>query len=139
MIESLQYSLTHKEAEISHRFDNEIARITREFNTEKDRDHEKVVAAELKVDQMSDTLKYLNGIFRTMQIDGPALKTADLQAANARLEKENKELRQQNAEFENMKSTLITALQKVRKPVDGLCAAVSRLVPSCSVALLLLG
>lgn len=64
------------------------------------------------MDQMSDTLKYLNGIFRTMQVDGPALKTADLQTQNARLEKENRELRAQNSEFENMKSQLILSLQK---------------------------
>ncbi|RYG66015.1 hypothetical protein EON64_10695 [archaeon] len=80
-LSEMRHALSTKEAEVSRKFDDELARITREFQHEKDRNAEKLVQVELKNEQMGDTLKYLNGLFRNMQIDGGAVKTVDLQVA----------------------------------------------------------
>lgn len=67
------------------------------------------------MEQMSETLKYLNGIFRTMQNDGSTLKTTDLQTALSRLEKENRELKATNREFDAIKMQLAQTQQQLRQ------------------------
>eukprot|EP00596_Hydrurales_sp_CCMP1899_P001403 CAMPEP_0119048524 /NCGR_PEP_ID=MMETSP1177-20130426/59373_1 /TAXON_ID=2985 /ORGANISM="Ochromonas sp, Strain CCMP1899" /LENGTH=101 /DNA_ID=CAMNT_0007024525 /DNA_START=15 /DNA_END=317 /DNA_ORIENTATION=+ len=44
------------------------------------------------MEQMSETLRSLNGIFKAMQSDGSAARTSDLLSMCQRLERENKEL-----------------------------------------------
>ncbi len=106
--------LENKEEEISSRFDKEIARISREYQEEKERDQAQLAQAELKMDQMSDTLKYLNGIFRAMQNDTASLKTADLHTLVAKLTKENDDLKKENAQFDTIKTQLFNALTKIK-------------------------
>lgn len=114
-VKKLQHELAHKEDEISKRFDNELIRLNGEFNAERDRDKEKLLQAEFKMDQMADTLKYLNGIFRTMQGDGSSMKNADLQSLCARLDKENRDLKKQNADFDVVRAQLANAQVKIKQ------------------------
>jgi hypothetical protein len=115
VIKKLQSDLENKENEMNRKFDSEINRLNAEFNAEKARDQEKLHQTEFKMDQMSDTLKYLNGIFRTMQSDGATIKTADLQAKCYRLEKENFALQEQNASLETVNAALAKAELRVKQ------------------------
>lgn len=115
IIKKLQGDLENKENEMNKKFDNEVNRLNAEFNAEKARDQEKLLQTEFKMDQMSDTLKYLNGIFRTMQSDGATVKTADLQAKCYRLEKENFTLQEQNSSLETVNAALAKAEARVKQ------------------------
>jgi len=114
VIAKLRHDLESKEVEMNKHFDNEVLRLNAEFNAEKSRDQEKITQTEFKMEQMSDTLKYLNGIFRTMQSDGATVKTVDLQAKCYRLEKDNELLQTQNSSLDAVKATLAKAEQRVR-------------------------
>lgn len=114
-INQLVKELENKEREMNKYFDSEILRINAEFNAEKARDKEKLIQTEFKMDQMSDTLKYLNGIFRTMQSDGGALKAADLQSRCYTLEKENADLLNQNTALDSIRASLSTTELRVRE------------------------
>jgi uncharacterized coiled-coil protein SlyX len=85
-----------------------------EYQDEKLRDQEKLAQTELKMDQMSDTLKYLNGIFRAMQNDSQSLKTSDMHSLIARLTKENEELKKENTQLDSIKTQLFAALNKIK-------------------------
>lgn len=111
----LEEDIQTKEEEVARRFDDDIARMHREFALERERDQEKIAQAQFKMDQMSDTLKYLNGIFRTMQNDGSTLKTTDLQSVVSRLEKENRELKSLNQDSDSVKVQLAQAQQRIRQ------------------------
>lgn len=113
-IANLQRRLDNKENEVSERFDREIARISREYQEEKERDQEKLSQAELKMDQMADTLKYLNGIFRAMQNDSATLKTSDMHSLVTRLTRENEELKKENSQLDAIKTQLFSALNKIK-------------------------
>jgi uncharacterized coiled-coil protein SlyX len=78
------------------------------------RDQEKLAQTELKMDQMSDTLKYLNGIFRAMQNDSQSLKTSDMHSLIARLTKENEELKKENTQLDSIKTQLFAAANKIK-------------------------
>jgi hypothetical protein len=114
-VQRLEEQVKTKEEEVIKRFDDDIARMHRDFALEKERDQEKIAQAQFKMDQMADTLKYLNGIFRTMQNDGSTLKTTDLQTVVSRLEKENRELKSLNNDFDSIKVQLSQAQQRVRQ------------------------
>jgi hypothetical protein len=111
---SLQRRLDNKENEISAKFDEEVIRISREYQEEKERDKEKLAQAETKMDQMADTLKYLNGIFRAMQNDTATLKTSDLHTLASRLTKENEELKKEKTQLDSVKTQLYSALNKIK-------------------------
>jgi len=114
-IGKLRSDLESKEVEMNKHFDSEVMRLNQEFNAEKARDQEKILQTEFKMEQMSDTLKYLNGIFRTMQSDGATIKTVDLQAKCFRLEKDNETLQKQNASLDSVKAMLAKAEQRVKQ------------------------
>lgn len=102
----MKTELDGKEAQVQARFNAELQQLKQERDAERAADKEQIAQAEFKMDQMNETLKYLNGIFKTMQSDSSSLNTVDLQAKCFRLEKENKELAENNAVFESMKSNL---------------------------------
>jgi len=114
-IKKLTSDLTHKERNMREHFEVELKQLSAEFNAEKLRDQEKIAQTEFKMDQMSDTLKYLNGIFRTMQTDGNAIKAADLQTKCYSLEKENADLLKQNSSLESIKAMYSASDQRVRE------------------------
>ena len=114
-IKRLQTDLENKENEMHKKFDSEVNRLNAEFNAEKARDQEKLTQTEFKMDQMSDTLKYLNGIFRTMQSDGATIKTADLQSKCYRLEKENYLLQEQNSSLDSVNANLAKSELRVKQ------------------------
>lgn len=112
--EQLQFQLSNKDNQVQSEFEAEIQRMNEDFKIERAREREKLRQTEFKMDQMSDTLKYLNEIFKTMQADASTAKTADLLSKCQRLEKENKELLEQNAEFDVVKAKLAAAEKAVK-------------------------
>jgi len=114
-IKKLSSDLTNKERHMREQFEGELKQLSAEYNAEKVRDQEKIAQTEFKMDQMSDTLKYLNGIFRTMQTDGNAVKAADLQTKCYSLEKENADLLKQNSSLESIKTMYSASDQRVRE------------------------
>eukprot|EP01034_Spumella_vulgaris_P030586 gene30586-37827_t len=114
LIHKLKSDLDNKEYELNTKFDLEVIRINKEFHNEKARDLDKLTATEFKMDQMSDTLKYLNGLFKTMQDDTSTLKTGDLASKCFRLERENADLTEQNATFDVIKMTLTNTEKKLK-------------------------
>jgi chromosome segregation ATPase len=114
IIDKLKIELNHKENQIRDEFDEEIVRLNVEFVAEKNRDKDILKQTELKMEQMSDTLKYLNGIFKAMQSDASTTKTADLLAKSHRLEKENKELLEKNTALEMVKTNLLNSEKTIK-------------------------
>lgn len=113
-IESLKEEVENKETEVQKKYDLEIQRLNQEFAVERARDQEKLLQTEFKMDQMSDTLKYLNGIFKTMQSDGNTIKSTDLQVQAQRLQRENYELSKQNNTLDVVKAQLAAAERKIK-------------------------
>jgi hypothetical protein len=64
------------------------------------------MSAEFKMEQMSDTLRSLNAIFKTMQHDGGTTKNADFASKIFRLEKENEDLSAQCIQLDKVKEEL---------------------------------
>lgn len=113
-IKRLQSDLANKENELNRRFEMDLARVTKQFQDEKERDAEQLKQAEFKMDQMGETLKYLNGLFKTMQGDTSTHKSGDIASKCLRLEKENAELLEANATFETTKVNLINAEKRMK-------------------------
>lgn len=55
-----------------------MAEMKRQFEVEQDKDSRKLRDAEHQIFQMSESLRALNGIFKTMQADENATKGADM-------------------------------------------------------------
>ena len=109
---SMQTELDEKEAHVQTRFQAELHQLQVERDAERAADKEQIAQAEFKMDQMNETLKYLNGIFKTMQSDTSSLNTVDLQAKCFRLEKENKELAENHLILEGLKTKLAASEQR---------------------------
>lgn len=109
---SMQTELDEKEAHVQTRFQSELHQLQVERDAERAADKEQIAQAEFKMDQMNETLKYLNGIFKTMQSDTSSLNTVDLQAKCFRLEKENKELAENHIILESLKTKLAASEQR---------------------------
>lgn len=113
-IKRLQADILNKETELNRRFEVDLARVTKQFQDEKERDAEQLKQAEFKMDQMGETLKYLNGLFKTMQGDTSTHKSGDIASKCLRLERENAELLEANATFETMKVNLMNAEKRMK-------------------------
>lgn len=109
---SMKSELDGKEVQVQAHFHMELKQLQAEREAERAADKDQIAQAEFKMDQMNETLKYLNGIFKTMQSDTSSLNTVDLQAKCFRLEKENKELAENSLAFENMKTRLAASEQR---------------------------
>ena len=81
--------------DIREQIDAEVSNIRREFDEVHQNDKEKIQQLELQIDQMSGTLKNLNAIFKTMQSDVDAARSADTFARCSRLEREVADLEAQ--------------------------------------------
>jgi hypothetical protein len=113
LLKKLRQELREKEREVRLKVEGELHQLTQEFSVERARDKEKLASTEFKMEQMSETLRSLNGIFKAMQSDGGAARTSDLVSKNQRLEKENLELSSQCMKLDKIKSELEEARAKL--------------------------
>lgn len=58
--------------------EREVSLVRSDFESQRAMDQDTIAQTEHQMEQMSDTLKSLNGIFKAMQADGSAARTADL-------------------------------------------------------------
>jgi hypothetical protein len=110
----LESQLLTKENDVKDNFDVEISNLKEEFRHEKEADKKILAESEFKQDQMAETLRSLNGIFKTMQTDGGATKTADLISKCQRLEKENIDMQAQCVEFDTTRDLYKSVNDKVK-------------------------
>ena len=95
LVQSLQEQLDERDFNIREQIDSEVEEIKKDFEYERERDKEKIRMHEQQMDQMNTTLKNLNAIFKTMQSDVDAARSADTFARCTRLEREVSELESQ--------------------------------------------
>ena len=98
--------LRAREEAVRRRMELKVAEMQRQFQLEQDRDAQKLRDAEYQILQTSESLRALNGIFRTMQQDEGALKAADLQLRCSRLEGEVAVLSAQATELDRVRDSL---------------------------------
>ena len=98
--------LQEREGAVRRKMELKLAEVQRQFQLEQDRDAQKLRDAEYQILQTSESLRALNGIFRTMQQDESALKAADLQLRCSRLEGEVAVLAAQAAELDRVREAL---------------------------------
>jgi hypothetical protein len=91
----------------------EIDRMTEEFNRERLEAAEALADRDFKMEQMSETLVSLNGIFKNMQNDGTTVRMSDLTAKCKRLERENSELESKGMLVDKLKNDLEVAMEKI--------------------------
>jgi hypothetical protein len=113
LLKKLRQELREKEREVRLKVEGELHQLTQEFSVERTRDKEKLASTEFKMEQMSETLRSLNGIFKAMQSDGGAARTSDLVSKNQRLEKENMDLSSQTIKLDKIKAELEEARAKL--------------------------
>lgn len=113
LIRTQNEELKDKELAVRKKFDLEIAELTKHFELEKARDKERLISTEFKMEQMSETLRSLNGIFKAMQTDGSAARTADILAKNQRLEKENADLAAEALTLDKIKAELAATKERL--------------------------
>lgn len=113
-ISHLENQLLTKENDVKYNFDIEISNLKEEFKHEKEADRKILAESEFKQDQMAETLRSLNGIFKTMQTDGGATKMADLISKCQRLEKENIDMQAQCVEFDTTRDLYKAVNDKVK-------------------------
>lgn len=94
-IRELNIKSQENDIDIRGQIDSEVERIKTEFDEVQRNDKEKIQQLEQQIDQMSDTLKNLNAIFKTMQSDVDAARSADTFARCSRLEREVADLEAQ--------------------------------------------
>lgn len=105
-LNSLKFDLDEKEDAVKLRVEHEVNLVKAEYEKILQRDREILNQSELKVEQLSDTLTSLNGIFKAMQTGSNNIKTADIMSKCQRLEKENNELSDRCMKLENASSEL---------------------------------
>ena len=94
-VQSLREQLDERDFNIREQIDSEVDEIKKDFEFEREKDKEKIRMHEQQMDQMNTTLKNLNAIFKTMQSDVDAARSADTFARCSRLEREVSELESQ--------------------------------------------
>lgn len=102
----LRADLNEKDGDIKLLVDKEVSLIRSALEREKQELKEQLDQSFAQVDQLSESLRTMNGIFKTMQGDFTASKTQDLNLTCQRLEKENAELLAENFQFEKTKEDL---------------------------------
>lgn len=95
LVQELNVKRQENDVDIRDQIDTEVKIIKREFDEAQKMDKDKIQQLEQQVDQMSGTLKNLNAIFKTMQSDVDAARSADTFARCSRLEREVADLEAQ--------------------------------------------
>jgi len=113
LLESARADLNNLEDEMREKVEAKIENLTNQFENEKQRDKEQLIATEFQVEQMTETLKSLNGIFKTMQADGSAINASDLSFKCERLERELDVLSAQCMTLDKVKNELSAANTKL--------------------------
>jgi hypothetical protein len=75
---SVQEELASKEGDMKKTVGYEILRVTTDFEKQRAIDQDTIVQTEYQMEQMSETLRSLNGIFKAMQSDGSAARTSGI-------------------------------------------------------------
>lgn len=135
-VQSLREQLDERDFNIREQIDSEVDEIKKDFEFEREKDKEKIRMHEQQMDQMNTTLKNLNAIFKTMQSDVDAARSADTFARCSRLEREVSELESQVASAERVKKELdeerekSTSLEQtrdtLRSEIEGLKSELGR-------------
>jgi hypothetical protein len=112
-VEELNVKMLEKEYDIRERIDAKVGDVKKQFQAEREKDREKITQSEYQLEQMSATLKNLNAIFKTMQSDVDAAKSADTLARCNRLEREVAELESKCLHMEKIKKELLEEKDKV--------------------------
>jgi chromosome segregation ATPase len=94
-IRELSAKIQASDLDVKTTIDTEVASMKEVFEKERLADKEQIRLHEQQMDQMNSTLKNLNAIFKTMQSDVDAARSADTFARCTRLEKEVAELEAQ--------------------------------------------
>ena len=94
-VQELNIKSQENDVDIRDQIDSEVDIMKREFEEVQRNDKEKIQQLEQQMDQMSGTLKNLNAIFKTMQSDVDAARSADTFARCSRLEREVADLEAQ--------------------------------------------
>lgn len=102
----LRADLNEKYGDIKILVDKEVNMMKTSFEREKVELKEQLDQSYVQIDQLSESLRTMNGIFKTMQGDFTASKTQDLSLTCQRLEKENADLLAENFQFEKIKEDL---------------------------------
>ena len=102
----LRADLNEKDGDIKLLVDKEVNLIKSSLEREKQELKEQLDQSYIQIDQLSESLRTMNGIFKTMQGDFTASKTQDLNLTCQRLEKENADLLAENFQFEKTKEDL---------------------------------
>ena len=110
----LRADLNEKDGDIKQLVDKEVSLIKSALEREKQDLKEQVDQSYVQIDQLSESLRTMNGIFKTMQGDFTASKTQDLNLTCQRLEKENAELLAENFQYEKTKEDLRILESKFR-------------------------
>eukprot|EP00602_Paraphysomonas_sp_CaronLab_P013589 CAMPEP_0185040590 /NCGR_PEP_ID=MMETSP1103-20130426/38819_1 /TAXON_ID=36769 /ORGANISM="Paraphysomonas bandaiensis, Strain Caron Lab Isolate" /LENGTH=1588 /DNA_ID=CAMNT_0027579955 /DNA_START=83 /DNA_END=4849 /DNA_ORIENTATION=- len=105
-VRSLHDRIDQRDFDIREQIELEVEEIKKDFEYEREQDKEKIRMHEQQMDQMNSTLKNLNAIFKTMQSDVDAARSADTFARCSRLEREVTELEAQVASAEKIKKEL---------------------------------
>jgi hypothetical protein len=95
LVEELNMKSQENDVDIREQIDSEVEKMKKEFDVVQKNDKEKIIQLEQQIDQMSGTLKNLNAIFKTMQSDVDAARSADTFARCSRLEREVADLEAQ--------------------------------------------
>ena len=93
--------------------EQEVSLVRSDFESQRAMDQDTIAQTEHQMEQMSDTLKSLNGIFKAMQADGSAARTADLVSRAQKLEASNADLLAKLTAFEDTKVQLAMAEAQV--------------------------
>ena len=110
---AVRVTLSNKDAEMHRVIDREVSLVRSDFESQRAMDQDTIAQTEHQMEQMSDTLKSLNGIFKAMQADGSAARTADLVSRAQKLEASNADLLAKLAAFEDTKIQLALAEAQV--------------------------
>jgi hypothetical protein len=95
-----------REALVRQRMELKMEEMNRQFHFEQEKDNEKIRESEYQMSQMSESLRVLNGIFRSMQQDEMATKQADLQLKCTRVETELSHMASQVQQLNKIKGAL---------------------------------
>jgi hypothetical protein len=98
--------IRERETLIRRRMESKMHEMERQFLSEQDKDAQKLRDAEAQVAATGESLKALNGIFKTMQQDEGVIKVADLQLKCTRFENELGGLSAQLAQLDKVKESL---------------------------------
>lgn len=110
---AVRQQLSAKDDEMHRNIDREVSLVRSDFMAQREADQDTVAQTEHQMAQMAETLRSLNGIFKAMQADGSAARTADLVNRAQKLEKENVELAAKCGALDETRAQLAAAEAQV--------------------------